>query len=176
MTFPRGRARWTVAWLALVTAAACGNGSRAQTRRVDTEEVEKLLIQRQKEQRPSLNFTKASCPSDVQAREGDAFECSVDVEGQEARFRVRVTEVLGQRASYEFRPTRAIVDPLGLAVFVQSQLEKPWDNAQVNCGLAKVRIVDVGTAIDCTAFDGTDTRNIQAVVEDSEGTVTVRDP
>ncbi|MFN2503417.1 MAG: DUF4333 domain-containing protein [Acidimicrobiales bacterium] len=169
------RRPWVLALAALLTLGACGDGSSSAGPRVDTEEVEGILLQRQKERYPSLKFGQATCPNGILARSGETFECSVTVEGQPARFRVTIAEVVGERARYEFRPVRAVVDVLTVTVFLKSRLEEAWRMATVDCGPAKVRVLDVGGVIECTASNGTAIRHIQAVVEDRDGTVTLRE-
>lgn len=161
--------------LALLAAACADDSASTGTRRVDPEQVETLLVQRQRERNPALRASGASCPEEVEARQGETFRCTVEVEGQAAQFVVTIAEILGGRARYEFRPVQAIVDVQGVAAFVRSRLEEPWRTAQVDCGQSKVRLVEVGGVIECTAFDGTSTRYIQAVVEDRDGTVSLRE-
>jgi hypothetical protein len=159
--------------LLAVLAAGCGRGG-ATPPRVDAAQVEGLLLQRQKERSPTLRFDAADCPEDVPARQGETFECSLEVEDQPVRVRVTITEVLGERTRYEFRPAKAIVDVVGVTNFIRSRLDEPW-RLGVDCGPARARVLDIGGVIECTAFDGTFTRYIQAVVEDLDGTVTLQE-
>jgi hypothetical protein len=161
----------------LVALAACGGGDAGATRarQIDREEVEALVVQRQKERHPGFRVGTATCPGDVQARSGETFTCTVEIEGQLARINVTVAEVLGTEVRYELRPTEAIVDVIGVVAFVRSRLEPDWRDARVDCGQSKVRIAAVGSAIECTVFNGTSTRYIQAVVEDRDGSVTLRE-
>jgi hypothetical protein len=164
--------------VAIVSLCACGGGSgatSAASRRIDKAELETLLVQRQKERNPSLPVGKATCPADVAARRGETFQCLLEVEGQAARFSVTVAEIKGDKARYTFRPLQAIVDVSGVVTFIRSRLDPDWRSARIDCGRAKVRVVDVSSAIECTVFNGTATRYIQAVVEDADGTVTVRE-
>ena len=121
-----------------------------------------------------MRFANASCPEDVAARQGESFECSVDVEGETVAVRVRITELLGERARYEFRPAKAIVDVVGVTNFIRSRVEASF-RLTVDCGPARARVLDIGGVIDCTATDGVTTRSIQAVVEDLDGTVSLRE-
>ena len=166
-----------IAALALVLLGACGGGEASATRvpRVNRQQVEALVVQRQKERNPGFRIGTATCPSDVEARVGQTFTCTVQVEGQAARITVTVSEVLGTEARYDLRPVDAIVDVSGVVAFLRSRLEPEWRDARVDCGQAKARIVTVGTAIECTVFNGTTTRYIQAVVEDRDGSVSLRE-
>lgn len=169
--------RTVAAALVLTLLAACGGSDAGAARvpRVDRKEVEALLVQRAKERYPAFRVGAAACPSGVEAREGDEFTCTVEVEGQTARFTVSVAEVLGTRARYEIRPFDVIVDVAGVAAFVRSRLEPDWRNATVDCGQSKVKIAAIGAAIECTAFNGSTTRYIQAVVEDADGSISLRE-
>lgn len=143
--------------------------------KVDPEQVETLLVQRQRERSPGLKASGASCPKNVEAREGETFRCTVEVEGQSAQFAVTISEILGGTARFDLRPVQAIIDVEGVVAFLRSRLEEPWRTARVDCGQAKVKLVEVGGVIECTVFDGTTTRYIQAVVEDRDGTVSLRE-
>jgi len=69
-----------------VAGAACGSDADGASRVVDREQVESLLVQRQRERNPRLRVESASCPEHVVARPGETFECTVVVEGQPAPF------------------------------------------------------------------------------------------
>lgn len=156
--------------LALVLVACGGGGSGRPT--VNAGEVERLLVQRQKERNPSLRIGGAQCPAGVAARTGVSFRCTVEVEGQPAPFTVTLSEVLGrERVRYDFRPLQAVVDVAGTANFLRGQLEGDWRSAAIDCGASRARVVSVGTVIDCTVVKPPATRHIQAIVEDIDGTV-----
>jgi hypothetical protein len=160
----------------VIFGAGCGTASNANPiRRVDQSQVELQLVLRAKERLSRLTIGKARCPADVAARVGETFECSVDVEGQRARYNVTISEILGNEAQYDFRPAQAIVEPSAVADFIKNRLDEHWKTARIDCGQAKVRLADVGATIDCTVFDGVATRYIQAVVEDRDGTVTLKE-
>jgi len=151
--------------------AACGSNA-ASGPRVDAHQVERLLVQRQKERNPALRIGAATCPQGLEARQGESFQCTVDVEGQPARFNVTLAEVLGgEKVRYDFRPLQAVVDMAGTLNFLRSHLENEWRNATIDCGQARARVVTVGTVIECTVTNPTATRHIRAVVEDIDGTV-----
>ncbi len=163
--------------LALVLAAAvalagCGEGGPVgATPTVPDEDVETLLVQRQRERNPALRVSDARCPEDVAARQGERFLCTVDVEGQAAGFEVTVAEVLGRKVTYELRPVQAVIDVVGVVDFLRSRLEPEWRAARIDCGPNRVRLVEVGGAVECSAFSGTAVRRFRAVVEDRDGTV-----
>jgi hypothetical protein len=174
------RARTTL-WAAVVVlgagaTAGCGAGSGATgTPKVDAKQVEGLLVERQRERDPALRASSATCPSGVEARQGESFRCSVMVEGQSAQFTVTISEVLGTTAHYDIQPIYAIVDVQQVSDFLRSRLELDWRSAQIDCGQARVRIVDVGTAIACNVSNGATTRHVDAVVEDLDGTVSFQE-
>jgi hypothetical protein len=137
--------------------------------------VELQVALKAKERAPRLTVGKATCPTDVAARVGESFECSVDIEGQRARFTVTIAEILGKQVQFDIRPAQAIIDLSTVTDFLRSRLDDHWKTAKIDCGQAKVRLADVGATIDCTVFDGSTTRYIQAVVEDRDGAVSLRE-
>ena len=161
---------------ALLSGACGGSEVEGASRTVDREQVEGLLRQRQTERNPRLRVQSASCPDGVAARAGETFECIVVIEGVQAPFTVTIAEVLGDQVRYDLRSRLAIVDVVGVADFIRSRLEESWRaTARVDCGNVKVRLVEVGGTVDCTVTNGTQTRSIQAVVEDRDGTFTLRE-
>ena len=163
--------------VAVLTMAACGgdSASAVKVRRVDRQQVEGLVVQRQKERNPALRVGTATCPSNVEARVGETFTCTVEVEDQAAHVTVTVSEVLGAEARYDLRPVEAVVDVTSVVAFVRSRLDADWRDARIDCGQVKARVVAVGSAIECTVFNGTTTRYIQAVVEDRDGSFSLRE-
>jgi len=164
-----------VALLAL--GAGCGGtrSTASTARRVNQTHVELQLILKAKERSPRLTVGQATCPPDVTARTGESFECSVEIEGRPARYRVTIAEILGNQAQYEFRPLQAIIDLSTVTDFLRSRLDERWRTAAIDCGQAKLRLADIGATIECTVFDGASTRYIQAVVEDRDGAVSLRE-
>lgn len=162
---------------ALVVLAACGGtaSNASASRRVNQAQVELQLVLRAKERSPRLTVGKATCPDNVAARAGESFECAVEIEGQRARYTVTISEILGNQAQFDFRPVQAIIDLSSLSDFLRSRLDEHWRTAKIDCGQAQVRLTDVGSTIDCTVFDGASTRYIQAVVEDRDGGVSLKE-
>lgn len=165
-----------LATCALALLVACGSDGSATTGGlIQAEDVETLLVQRERQRHPSLRVGEARCPDGVVASEGKRFGCRLDVEGVDALFEVTLSEVSGANVSYDIRPALAIIDVAAVADFVRSRLGADWSTAEVNCGPAKARLLDVGAVLECTVFNGTVTRYIQAVVEDRAGTVVLRE-
>ena len=173
---PLRKSAAAVAFLAL-GATACGGTTSGATsaRRVNQAQVELQLTLRAKEQSPRLTVGKATCPADITARTGVTFECSVQIEGQPVRYNVTISEILGSQAQYRFQALQAIIDLSTVADFIRSRLDEHWRGATIDCGKSKFRLADIGATIDCTVFDGAATRYIQAVVEDRDGSVTLRE-
>ena len=169
--------RTVAAAIVLSLLAACGgpDAGAARVPRVDRKQAEALLVQRAKERYPAFHVDGATCPTDVEARVGESFTCTVDVEGQAARYTLTISEMLGSQARYDIRPIDVIVDVAGVAAFVRSRLEDDWRAATVDCGRSKVKVAAVGAAIECTAFNGSTTRYIQAVVDDVDGSISLRE-
>jgi hypothetical protein len=162
-----------LAVVALGAVACGGTTSSSAPRRVNKAQVELQLTLKAKEQSPRLTIGKATCPSDVTARTGVTFECSVQIEGQAVRYDVTISDILGSQAQYEFKPVQAIIDLSTVVDFIRSRLDEHWRTATIDCGRAKFRLAEVGATIDCTVFDGASTRYIQAFVENSDGTISL---
>lgn len=159
-----------------VFCAACGaGGGPGSHQRLDVSEVEAAIAASQRRRTPNLQVGKADCPRDVLAETGASFECSLAIEGTQAGFVVRLGEVTGGTARYEIRPSRAILDVTGVVAFLKGRLEGPWQQAEVNCGTARAVVVDVNQALDCLVTNGQAIRAVQAVVEDLDGSFTVRE-
>lgn len=164
-----------VATALVLAGAACGGtpSSATTARHINASQVELQLSLRVKERSPNATVGKATCPADVWARTGETFQCTVEVEGQPARYSVTISEILGNQAQYDFRPQQAIVDLASVSDFVRSRLDAHWRTAQIDCGRAKVRLADVGATIVCTVFDGSATRYVEAKVEDRDGALSL---
>ena len=160
----------------LLAATACGDGTSPGTEtRVDTQQVQDLLVQSVEDHSPDLYVSGAACPAKIPARQGDTFRCTVDVEGAKASYTVTIASVSGGRARYEFKPNQAIIDVGSLSEFVRSQLDSAWQSASIDCGRAKARLADIGGTIECTVFNGQTTRYITATVEDVDGSVALKE-
>ncbi len=168
--------RGSAAALLVVLTACGGTASHANpARKLNQAQVELQVVLKAKERSPRLIVGKATCPPGVTARVGETFVCSVEIEGQQARYTVTISEILGDQAQFDVKPAQAIVDLSNVTDFIRSRLDDHWKTAKIDCGQSKVRLADTGATIDCTIFDGATTRYIQAVVEDRDGAVSLRE-
>lgn len=168
--------RSAVALAALAVLAGCETATPASSvPRIDRHQVETLVAQRARERNPGMMIGASSCPTGVVAQTGQSFQCSVLVEGQPVRYEVKVTAVDGERVRYELRPLQPVVRVEDVADFVRGLLEESWRTADIDCGPAQIKVVDVGAILDCVAFTGTGTRFFEVEVEDRDGTLSLRE-
>ena len=174
--------RWTAAALgaALVIAAGCdrsgtgGSPTQQETRRVDTKEVESVVVATQRRSSPDLTVGPASCPSGVPATEGATLECSVLVDGRPVPYAVTVREPdAAGELRYEVRPAKAILLVSKVVEAIARSTSSPA--AVVDCGGQRVRVVDVGGEFDCTITDDGRARTVRVTVDTVEGAVSFRE-
>lgn len=109
------------------------------------------------------------------AKVKSTFECIVTIEGVDAPYKVTLTSVDSGTGHFDFENAKPIIDTSKVVAFITEQLQSQGlSGVDVGCGDAKVRVVDIGDTIDCTISDDQDTQTVQAVVEDLEGTVSVK--
>lgn len=61
-------------------------------RTLDTDQLERRL-ERQVSDQLRVEAVVADCPSDIEAREGDRFDCTVRAQGEESGLRIVVTQL-----------------------------------------------------------------------------------
>jgi hypothetical protein len=142
---------------------------------VDITEVENKLVEEQEKVSPDLEVGEASCPDDVDPEEGSTFECTVDVEGVDAPYKVTITSIdeEGGSARFDFEPAKPIIDVSKVVDFIHSQVNESAGDVEVDCGSEAVIVSEVGGTIDCTISDGTTTEDVPIEVKDLEGTVAI---
>jgi len=142
---------------------------------VNTGEVEQQLVDAQKEASPDLDVGEAACPSDVKAEIGSTFECVVTVAGVEAPYAVTLTgiDTDTERGQFDLKPAKAIIATDKVVAFLRAQLNESSRGARVDCGPAKVKVLDVGATFDCTLGDARSTQTVTLRAEDVEGTVVI---
>jgi hypothetical protein len=171
------------ALLAAPLLAACGGSGPPATRGADrpprtvgTGEVERLLVGTQQRRSPRLRVGAAHCPARVTLANGTSFRCSVEIEGTRAPYVVTLREVDEARATGRFAlaPAEPIIDVSKVVGLIRARLRPAARAARVDCGAARVRVVQVGAAIRCTVSLGGATQRIRALVKDLQGTVELR--
>jgi hypothetical protein len=170
--------------VALVLAAllaACGGvdepaAAPARGELVGTADVERLLVSTQKRKSPRLRVGAASCPDQVPLANGTRFTCTVLIEGTKAPYAVTLRDVdaAGATGRFALAPAKPIIDTSRIVGLIRGQLQPGARGAEVRCGAAKVRVVEVGASIACTIILGEAVQKVDAVVKDLKGTVVVR--
>ena len=142
---------------------------------VNTDEVEQQLFDAQKQASPDLDVGEAVCPGHVDAEIGTTFECRVTVEGVQAPYAVTLTGVDedDDRGQFDARPAKAIIATDKVVEFLRGQLDQGSIRAGVDCGPAKVLVLDAGATFDCTVREGRDTQTVIMRAEDVEGKVVI---
>jgi hypothetical protein len=135
--------------------------------------MEDALGRDMKEQNPGLRVGGVACPEGIRTVEGASFQCTAEVEGVQAPFSVTVTDVDASAETFntDWKPTKAILAIDQIVTSLKSRLQDQAPNATVDCGMAPVRVVEVGGAIECIISDGSNRLVMRAVVEDVDGTV-----
>ena len=177
--------RGAAAGLAAVAAVAlAGCGGRAGgpapattgPRMVATGGVERLLVSTQQRKSPGLDVGGARCPERVPLRDGSSFRCTVAIEGVPAPYDVtlRGVDAAGDGGRFSLRPAKPIIDVRRVVALIRSRLRPAARRAAVDCGRARVRVVDVGAAVGCSVRLGAASQRVRAVVTDLRGTVVLR--
>lgn len=195
----RGRFKVLGGFWALAALAACGSGggstgsapttsARATTSSAlldDVEGIEARLIDQMKRQSPDFTVGSAQCPEGPpEGAVGATAICTVQVEGVDVPFTVTLLadnpEIQGGAHNYSVDLARPMVDIDDLVTSIRTsaaaQLEVAPTRLTIDCGAAKVRVLDIGGTIPCTVVNGATTRRLVATVTDSNGSVSVSEP
>ena len=160
----------------VVAAAGCGSSSSStQTatqpppKKVDDATVEKGI--KQQLSTPEAQVTKASCPSDVTAKDGATFQCSVTWSNG-ATGKVKVTQ--HGLNTYTYAPVEGSVQIPAAPVEqqIKEDLAKQGaPNAVVNC--PDNIIIKVGTTVTCnvSSANGKANGSVTFTFSDATGTV-----
>lgn len=147
-----------------------------RARRRPEARIVEQLAQEQAKRTPELNVGAASCPDGPPERTpGAVVLCTVEVEGVMVPYTVTF---LGSRAesegggdNVEFRSAKPMVDVARIVGDIRDQaavqLQVAPDRLTVDCGPAKVQVVDIGGRITCAVNDGRSTRRLAAVTDDT---------
>jgi len=121
---------------------------------------------------PSAKVGKASCPGDLELKEGMAFTCKLSVDGARLPYRVRLTHVHDAKISIAAKPDGVILSATKLGEYVGRTLPKTSAGAAVDCGGAYV-VAKVGATLPCTLTLGSQETPIKVTVKDESGRVQV---
>ena len=75
---------------------------------------------------------------------------------------------------FALAPAEPIIDTSRIVGLIRGKLQPGARDAEVRCGAAKVRVVEIGASIGCTITLGDAVQKVDAVVKDLQGTVVVR--
>jgi hypothetical protein len=171
-----------LAAVAVLALAGCGGRGAAPApvttgpRMVATGGVERLLVATQRRRSPGLTVGGARCPERVPLRDGVRFRCTVAIERVRAPYDVTLSGVgaAGTGGRFSLRPAKPIIDVRRVVALIRSRLRPAARRATVDCGRARVRVVEVGAAIGCWVRLGAAGQRVSAVVTDLRGTVVLR--
>lgn len=133
---------------------------------IDTREVENTLVATQKRATPTLDVRDPACPARVEVSEGASFSCTIAVEGVIVPYQVTLADV-ATKIRYNIRPARAILLISKLVDALRSQVP----NATVDCGPDRIKVLDVGSTLECRLSDRTGARTVMFKVDDVDGNV-----
>ncbi|MGI8685211.1 MAG: hypothetical protein ACR2MO_09015 [Acidimicrobiales bacterium] len=146
--------------------------------------IETRLADEQRKRFPNLTVGAAACPDGApEGNPGAAVTCTVALEGVAVPFTVTLlgaaAETAGGGDSYEFRSAKPILEVDSIVSDIRSQaatqLKVAPERLAVDCGTAKVHVLEVGGRIECTVNDGRTTRRLAAVVTDDLGSITINE-
>lgn len=167
MTFKR-----IIAGISLVlvasTLAACGGST------IDDKSVAKQIVEAQKKVTPDLKVNKGKCPSDIEAKKGAKFKCTVNVAGVKAPYNVKVTSIKGDDVVFDFEPAKAIIGAEITQGFIEQQAAaQGFEGATADCGEDAVIVSDPKDTFKCTLSLGTDQTEVEILVKDIEGNIEI---
>jgi Domain of unknown function (DUF4333) len=165
--------RLVTAMLAAAVLAGCSYSfSTGGSDTLDPDEVEAHISEQMKKQQPNLPVSSVTCPDGIKPVQGRTFECTVDVDGAKWPIGVTITQVdVGtETVTYDIKHTKALLIPEGIVNALKRGLrEQGVQDAKVDCGTERFRVVEVGGAIECTVTAGGEQRVVRAVAEADGG-------
>ena len=174
----RPAAALAVGALAAILASACSSGAGNRptadvdpaSRGVDTQEIEQLLVAKQRAQSPDFDVRDPSCPARIIVAEGETFQCTVVVEGVIVPYQVTLRDVNqnSKTAGYDLRPAKAILSIPKLVEALQANAA----GSRIDCGPDRVKVLDAGATFTCSVTTGTGPpQQVTLRVKDLQGNV-----
>jgi hypothetical protein len=158
----------TVSIVGAVALAGCGSNS------YDAGTVEKYVRKSQEGKVRGLALGDATCPKDVKLSEGVTFQCTLEIAGEAAPYKVRLTDVNADKVTINLEPAKALIATSAVVGLVRDGLKPRFqDRAKITCGEKQLLVVDPGTRIGCIVTVGGERRQAIARVEDRQGRVTL---
>lgn len=151
--------------VAALGLAACGENQ------YDAGKVESILQQTQKDKLRGLPMGDATCPKDVKLSEGVTFQCTLVIAGEQAPYKVTLTNVKADKVTVTAEPAKALVATKAVLDFVRSRLTPELRDKPLTCGDKELLIAAPGTKIGCViTIDGKENQ-IVLRVKDTKGNV-----
>ncbi|MEP9365463.1 DUF4333 domain-containing protein [Nocardioides sp. CN2-186] len=159
----------------LLSIGACSASvSTGSDKEYDADKVAGLVQDAQEKATPDLDVSDATCPDDVELKKGATFECTISIEGVEAPYTVTITEVGDTSARYSMDPAKAIISVDAAVGFLEDQATaQGLDGVTVDCGDAAIIVQDPQTTFPCTLTNGGQTQDVELLIEDLDGTVSI---
>lgn len=161
------------------TAGSATSAPEPGTTRAD--EIEQDLVEGQRRNTPDLSVGAASCPDVVPDVPGSAFECTLQVEGVALPYTVTFvassSELGTGDSQYAFRQAKALVEVAKVAASIRSEVAgqgRDVTGVTVDCGAAKVHVLDVGQGFECTLSGAGPAQRVRVTVEDDAGRLSFR--
>lgn len=149
----------------LVSACSSGNSYDAGT-------VETYLKQSQEGKVRGLPIGAAACPEDVELSEGVTFQCTLELAGEPAPYKVRLTNVDADKVQINLEPAKALIATSAVADLVRSGLKPQYqDAAKITCGEKQLLVTDPGTKIGCVVKIGGEQAQAVARVVNKDGKI-----
>ena len=160
-----GRSAGAAAMSVLLLVAGCRQPDRLDMERA-TRQIRTSLVRTY-----GRSITKLDCPSKVEARRGDSFRCSLQVDGHPLS--IVVTQATDD-GDLRVRATAAVLDMAKVRADLKRTLAKQLGRKGLSagCGAAKLRIVPPGGSFDCRVRDAKGSKLVTVKVRDVNGTVT----
>lgn len=138
----------------------------------DADTTAEYLKDSQKGKVRGLPLGDATCPEDLDLKEGMTFECKLDIAGVAAPYTVRLTNVDADKVQINLEPAKALIATAAVVDLVRGGLKAQYqDRAKISCGDEDLIVADPGTKIGCVvAVDG-EKRQAVARVENKDGKV-----
>jgi hypothetical protein len=161
----------SAAALLAVVLAGCSAEVTVGGGTVDPDRTASAVATYLRERVPDVQVGAVACPRDVKVSEGTTFTCAADVAGTQLPVTVTLSHVSGGEYTYELKPAKALIDTGKLVTEIKSRLPAQAAGASIDCGTARIRIVDVGGKIPCTVSLAGNRQTVQTVVDNLGGTV-----
>lgn len=161
-----------VALVGLVVAGLALSGGASfklsiGTEMLDTEQAEATISQELTE--AGVPVDDVTCP-EREIEQGDVFECTAQIDGQELRIEVTQRDAEG---TVDFRPLQALIDVRQVEEAGAELLGADLGTSlRLDCGTAVALVKDPGDTFECAATTGDGERGTVVVtVEDVDGNV-----